>query len=188
MHAIEFEHWRDNLGTATMYESVLQRNLAGLNEFVERTRRQIEAQHPPSAHWLSRLRIHLRRTLDGASPKLSPGLTPQARCRVCEQGEKSAGWFVQTLAQKLEWEQFREWYRQSDGLCLPHLNHLLAGVADAQRRAWLADVAVEKFEANARDLGKALGRSNHRFHEELAAGSEGKAYRRAVEQFKGNDG
>ena len=186
MQGIEFEHWHDGLGTATMYESVLQGNLAGLNKFIERTRPQVEAAHSSWPQWLTRLRKRFHRTFDGAPRQLPFGLIPRARCRVCEMGTQCETWYIPVLAEKLVWEQFREWYRQSDGLCLPHLNGVLPLVPDPMWRAWLIELAVQKLGANASDLGEFLRKRNYRFHDELVTVSESTAFRRAVEQFTGN--
>ncbi|MCX7840480.1 MAG: DUF6062 family protein, partial [Anaerolineae bacterium] len=105
----EAEHWGDGLGTATMYESVLAQNLAGLDEFIRATRREIARARLP--FW-ARLRKHLPRALPF-------GIEPRAPCRVCELGAQGERALLDTFAQKIEWDEFRAWYRASDGLCLP---------------------------------------------------------------------
>lgn len=172
----EAEHWSDGLGTATMYESVLVQNLAGLDEFIRATRRDMACARLP--FW-TRLRKHLSRALP-------LGIAPRAPCRVCELGAQGERALVDTFAQKIEWDEFRAWYRASDGLCLPHLNAVLAHIANVDAQRFVVEVAIEKLEVNATALREYWRKRAGRFQPELLTEAERDAPRRAVEQIVGN--
>lgn len=172
----EAEHWGDGLGTATMYESVLAQNLAGLDELIRATRREIARARLPL--W-ARLRKHLPRALPF-------GIEPRAPCRVCELGAQGEHALLTTFASKIEWDEFRAWYRASDGLCLPHLNAVLEHITDVDARRFVIQVAIEKLETNAAALREYWRKHDYRFRNEPLTDAERDSPRRAVEQFVGN--
>lgn len=189
---IEYEHWHDGLGTATMYESVLQQNLDGLETFMQMTRQESVRQHSRSRAALAWLRALLGRALSQvavlsarAPARLPFGLVGRTRCRVCEQGEQTDRSFIRTFAEKLEWAQFRDWYRESEGLCMPHLNQVLSA-SDPEWRDFLVQVAVEKLAANAIALREALHRHESPLRAEPSGERERQGRRRAVAQLFGN--
>jgi len=178
----EAERWGDGLGTATMYESVLAQNLDGLDEFIRATRRAMARERSPIWRGIARV----VRRLGRATPALPFGVVPRAPCRVCELGAQGERALLETFAQKIGWDEFRAWYRASDGLCLPHLNATLERIADADARRFVIEVTLEKLEANAVALREYWRKHDYRFQDEPITDAERQAWRRAVEQFVGN--
>ena len=187
----EKEHWNDGMGTATMYESVLDQNLMGLDQFIKATRREIAHQRSPFMRGLARWGNQIKQALprlpiQGTTTARFPfGIVPCKLCRVCETGNRSVSASLDTFANKIEWDEFRDWYRASDGLCLPHLNAVLERIAEPALRRFVVEVAVEKLEENAAALREYLRKRDYRFKHEPLTAAERDSWRRAVEQFVG---
>ena len=188
----EKEQWGDGMGTATMYESVLEQNLAGLDQFIKATRREIGYHRSPLRRGLGRVGNRIQQALPrlpiqvATEPRFPFGIAPHGMCRVCESGSRSVNASLDNFAAKIQWDEFRAWYRASDGLCLPHLNAVLERIEDSESRRFVVEVAVEKLEANAAELREYWRKRDYRFQHEPLTAAERDSWRRAVEQFVGN--
>lgn len=109
--------WGDGLGTGIIYEDLIQRVHAALQNSSNNC-------HVPS------------------------GLLPRGRCRVCEIGEGSEQTYITWLLHACENTEFRGQYRDSDGLCLPHLRQALTLDEEGTDTAklFVIESAIEKMK------------------------------------------
>jgi len=143
-------------------------------------------QAPP---WLSVQRAHEALDAEQASTataELVGRLAPQAPCPACKQGAEMEVIYLDTLLQELLGEDgLLAAYRESAGLCLPHLRQALArlrseavfqALVDAQRAIW------QRLEA---DVSEFIRKSDARFRDE-PWGDERDAWLRAISAVAGS--
>ena len=113
---LELKDYHDAMGTAIMYESLVQQ----LKNQLDRVRAEAAQYQAPRRVRL--LRISWIRAKQAPAP-----LAPTAGCYVCEIGKTSAEYILEGLLEGLagEEEDMPRLYRSSDGLCLPHLDSAL---------------------------------------------------------------
>lgn len=183
--------WADGLGTGIIYEDLSTRALAGLEEFINAHERQ---PTPPRRHrtwnvwadrWCGR-KAHPfgGRAADGAFPA---GLKPQERCRVCEMLDEREATFLAWMIRGCAEAEFQGWYRESDGLCLPHLRQALvmAEREDPAVALFLARVSHEKLNRLTTQLREYLRKHSWQYHEEPISPEEHASWIRAVAFFAG---
>jgi hypothetical protein len=90
---------------------------------------------------------------------------------------------VNSLASALREGDFLGEYRQSHGLCLPHLKQLLPRL-DQKRQATVLDHQRRRMESLKNELSEFIRKSDYRFHDE-PIGGEGDSYKRAADMVKG---
>ena len=113
---LELKEYGDALGTAIMYESLIQQ----LNHPLDKIRDAVA--HPQPQERRRILRMPWIRARNNPDP-----LVPGAGCYVCEIGTMSAGFVLESLIDGLEGceADISELYQSSDGLCLSHLRTAL---------------------------------------------------------------
>jgi hypothetical protein len=191
LQQMEKSLWGGGLGTGIIYEDLATRALAGLEAYVNawepapdrphRWRRCVRRFGKLWKRWLWRpVAVHP----DGALP---PGLAPQQRCRACEITDSSErtnlAWLVKSCAQT----EFREWYRASDGLCLPHLRQALA-LAEREDPAvalFLAQTGYEKLTRLTMQLREYIRKHAWEYRDEPKLPEEQSSWVRAVAFFAG---
>jgi len=172
---IEREQHPDHLGSATVYE--------GLLEAVQR--RLDEARHdlrePTTQVSARRKRQEVRRVADTLSSR-SP-------CPVCESEEQredaEAGFFVETLFDPELGAEFRHLYEKSEGLCYRHLVGCLQRCAGPEQAAALLDLERLKWRALAAEVIQYARKHEHRHHQE-PFGNEIDAWARAARKLAGH--
>ena len=113
---LELKGYGDALGTAIMYESLIQQ----LKHHLDKIRDALAQTQPRKKRKFLRMPwIRARNTPDP--------LAPMGGCYVCEIGMMSAGFVLEGLIDGLEGREadISELYHSSDGLCLPHLRTAL---------------------------------------------------------------
>ena len=106
-----------------------------------------------------------------------------ARCPVCLAEEQVASNFRDSVEGHIEDEAFLGAWRASAGLCLPHLEALMAK-APGKARGLAVEIEGEKLEAIVRRLDEFLRKSDYRFAHE-PKGDEGKAWLDAARKAAG---
>lgn len=190
----EMGRCKDVLGTGTMYESVLLQNLRGLEQFIA----TLHADDSPTG-WLSRLGGKLKVTQPGSynhsttdtkeQVNLPFGLSPSGRCRVCEVRDEADEQALHTFAANIEQEKFVAAYRNSGGLCLPHLSAAInpaRGGAGNGVRDLLIKLTLEKLQEKARALRSLMGNYYRRSPKKPFALLGTRACRSLIEQFTGD--
>lgn len=190
----EIGRCKDVLGTGTMYESVLQQNLLGLERFIATLR----TDDSPIG-WLSRLGGKLRIAQPGSYDHLTAdteeqvnlpfGLIPRGPCRVCKVRDEGDERALHTLVANIEQEKFVAAYRDSGGLCLPHLGAALnpaRGGAGSVVRDLLIRLTLERLQEKARALRSLLGNYYRRSPKKPFALLRTRVCQSLIEQFTGD--
>jgi len=183
--------WADGLGTGIIYEDLATRALTGLEAYMRAHERQSAPSYGRGKWntWVDRWRERKIRLLaepsaDGAFPA---GLKPQERCRVCEMLEEREATFLAWMIQGCAEAEFQRWYRESDGLCLPHLRQALvmAEQEDPAVALFLACVSHEKLNQLTTQLREYLRKHSWQYHEEPMSPEERSSWIRVVAFFAG---
>jgi hypothetical protein len=188
---MEMERCKDVLGTATMYQSVLHQNMLGLEKFIA----SLDTGDTGTG-WLSRLGGRLRSAHPSGSnhpskeqkTNLPFGLALRKRCRVCRVSDESQQRTLHTFVDTIEQEEFIAAYRNSGGLCLPHLsalNHARDGAHSGVRKL-LIRLTLEKLEEKARSLRSLLRNYYRRCHNKPFYSLGTRTCQSAIEQFTGD--
>lgn len=170
----------DGLGTATVYDALLDRVLLRLGDARDRIREI----------WEPRKRRRRRRTPGSLGPHTAARLAPTAACVACEALRQYEEVVVFGLLDSLgpgeDRYRLTDRFERADGLCLPHFRQALglaeepkaaARLVEVQRRAW----------ARLRDEAEGFLRG----HRAAATGGivpepeEGPIWRRLAETFAG---
>jgi hypothetical protein len=189
VHAWQLQETEQNmfgggLGTGIVYEDLTRRALDGLRALSRDGNAFILHR------WCERVRTYLDRWfkpfLFRKRPiQFPPGLVSQAECPVCKTGRESEGWHVQSLAKHCDENEFRESFRASDGLCLPHFRAALEIADTNERRKFLIATAQEKTETLANQLSEFIHKSDWNYRDEPKLPEEQSSRIRAVEFFVG---
>jgi len=170
--ATTIEHCQS--GIALLYEHLLQDQIVSLRAFRNSVR-------PWS--WLSWLRAAwqtLRRR-----PDLLDVRRRRATCPACARLDLFfEQHFVATLVAHLGEEAFREGFRLSFGLCLPHLYQAIASHRDHPNLPVLLDLELQKLSSLRGELNEYLRKLDYRCLAE-PRGDEQTAWRRVIELFAG---
>lgn len=154
------------LGVAIAYESVLAR----VRPDVEKARASARSG------LVSGLAARLGRRRAGKSCDL---LHPDGRCPLCRERDETERLLIRTLEEGLaeSADDFRAAFRQSDGLCLPHLRLALCAIADAATADVLRAATFAHQERLMAHLREIVRKHDHRFRDEPSGGERGAAAR-----------
>lgn len=188
MQQMEQANWHDGMGTAIIYEDITARARAGLRSYLNRPALEEIDPHRRKSR---------RRTRRGSGSEegrartegLPRGLAPRERCRVCASGDEAESWLVETLVRACDQEEFRGWYRSSEGLCLPHLRQALAHAAykaHADIERLLAETAVDRLDRLAYNLKEYVRKESYENRSEPKLETEQRAWIDGVAFFAGN--
>ena len=120
-----------------------------------------------------------------ATANLVETLGPQTTCPVCVAVEKSEDYFLTALVNHLPGpDGLEEYYRQSDGLCLPHLRKVLARVSDETTYNALIAAQMTVWTDLRAHLAEFIRKKDHRFTGEKI-GEEGDSWLRGIEAVSG---
>jgi hypothetical protein len=120
------------------------------------------------------------KSLTGPSPSVPD---PKTDCPACRVQAENLDLVLDALRSALRAADFAADYRQSDGLCLPHLRLALAK-ADKKAAAVLISHQCEKLTGLKAELAEFIRKNDYRFKDE-PMGSEGDSYKRGAEFVAG---
>lgn len=184
LQRIEAHRYGDGLGNAILYEDLLQRVIPALEAMVP------GPGAAPEPIW-RRLARALGRVAPAEGHKeAAPGLQGRQRCRVCRLAEDTACAYADWLIEGLAEAEIREIYRNSDGLCLPHLRLVLARGRSRSPEAiqWLAEETVRRLRALLACLREYIRKHDWNHRHEPMRPEERRAWIRAVAFFAGEEG
>ena len=175
---VEPEAFGDGMGTATLYDWLMDHLLRTIDwnpsSIILRGRR-----------WFATKR---QKSVNPRAQALIKQLTQGDSCCLCRQlgdYERVLVWGLQRFMSHAHGDDvFRDLYRKSWGLCLPHFRMVLFRVEDDSTLDILIDVQRERMEALSVDLKEYLRKHDYRFvHEPY--GSERDSWIRVIALFVG---
>jgi hypothetical protein len=120
-----------------------------------------------------------------ATAQVVATLEPQSACPICVYVDKTEAHYLADLLTYLPGpDGLATLFPTSDGLCLPHFRLALAQVSQAATFALLVEVQATIWQRLSGELAEFIRKNDHRFARE-EIGSEGDAWRRAVEALSG---
>ncbi len=167
----------DGMSTATLYYDLLQHLLGEMDGTLPlpapRRRSRLRRRGGPVANSCARLREIV---------------TPRGECLACRDCRSAEETFAWALTRSLSSEEpdgaFRDLFRRSAGLCLPHFRLALLRVEDQSARDLLVDVQLEKMGCLLAELAEYLRKHDYRYAHE-PYGSEADAWIRAAALLTG---
>jgi len=172
---VEREQHPDHLGSATVYESLLEAVQRRLDEARREVRKSVS---PPSAR---RRRQNVRRVVDS--------FLPRSQCPACDseaqREDAEAGFLVETLFDPELGPELKQLYENSDGLCYRHLIGCLRRCASPEQAAELLDLERPKWRLLAAEVVDYARKHEHRYHQE-PFGDEIDAWARAARKLAGH--
>lgn len=166
------------LGMSIIYQDVLKTVLKRFS--VEKTPLN---KIPAISWWMQRMPAKLTTVLE----KIQEAAKPRETCPACLQRERAAQMALSTLANEISEVELQEAFRQSDGLCLPHLRQICAQMRDGASLDILLQVEREKLEHLYAELATFIRKSDYHFLKD-GFGAEGNAWRRAAILVAGGAG
>jgi len=120
--------------------------------------------------------------------RLREVVTPRGECRACRDcrsAEETFAWaFTRSLSSGESDGVFRDLFRKSGGLCLPHFRLALLRVEDESARDLLVEVQRQKMGHLLAELAEYLRKHDYRYAHE-PYGLEADAWIRAIALFTG---
>jgi hypothetical protein len=110
-------------------------------------------------------------------------LGPVADCPACKIEEATLERIIDSMASALRDQSFITEFKQSRGLCIPHLRRLLPSL-DMEKQAVVLSHQISCMESLKDELAEFIRKSDYRFREEVI-GIEGDAYKRAADMIQG---
>jgi hypothetical protein len=108
-------------------------------------------------------------------------------CLFCKQEREAGSRYLSVFWDSFAEPEFRAAYKNSAGLCLPHLSDVLAAGRPSGPAEELVSLEKEKLGALARELHEFLRKHDYRFSGE-GFREEGDSWVRAIEKFIGQEG
>ena len=118
-----------------------------------------------------------------AGSDLVEGLNPAAACPACRIEQVTVERVIDSVTAALRDQDFVDEFKQSSGLCIPHLQRLLPRL-DGKRQAVVLSHQRERMESLKTELAEFIRKCDYRFRDEVI-GKEGDSYRRAADMIKG---
>jgi Family of unknown function (DUF6062) len=115
--------------------------------------------------------------------QLAAALDPVLDCPVCQIEQGALERIIDSLVTLIHDRNFLAEYRQSDGLCFPHLKRLLPNL-DKKQQAVILDLQCTCLENLNGELLEFIRKSDYRFRDEVI-GKEGDSYKRAADMITG---
>jgi hypothetical protein len=121
----------------------------------------------------------------GMDPGMEPtdALITAKRCPACQIEDETLDRVIKSLANAMRDQDFLSDFKQSDGLCIPHLARLLGSV-DEKRQSAAITHQLACMETLRKELGEFIRKSDYRYRDEMM-GKEGDSYKRAADMLKG---
>ncbi len=172
VHGRMMRESRDALGTAIVHRDVLTT-----------LTRQLSAAifHPPSVGARLRHAIRGGRTLHGPT---DDALVPQRACPGCLRWEIIDRLHSSEMAKRLIDGELFEAFRDSAGMCVPHLRRILRLMPDPASYERIRDAQLAIWERLAAELDEFIRKQDYRFTHE-PGGPESNSWARAVDLISG---
>ncbi len=164
------------LGVAKLYAATLEQVLSVLEQTAL-------ADVPQST--FSRLFNSSERRVDSA--RLAEQLEPTADCMICERIDEREAEYIGIFSQYALDSRFQAAFTQSDGLCLPHLRHLLRTTQDAAAVEYIIASHHTIWTQLKTEVESFARKQNYERLDELTA-SEGSSWTRAIARMGGEKG
>jgi len=172
---VEREQHPDHLGSATVYEGLLE----AVQRRLEKARHRL--REPTTQVSPRRKRQQVRRVADT--------LSSSSPCPACESEEQredaEVGFLVDTLFDPQLGPELKEFYEKSEGLCYRHLVGCLQRCASPDQAAELLDLERPKWHSLAAEVVDYARKHEHRYHQE-PFGDEIDAWARAARKLAGH--
>lgn len=137
---------------------------------------QIEAQSAPLKAGFAWLR--------GRTSALADALEPVGPCLACEKLNESEAMYVEMMAEHIHDSRLQEVYRQSEGLCLPHVRQVLRQMKNARDSEALLTIQRVIWERIKAELEEYI-RKNQAENLGEPVGKEGDAWQRVISVMSG---
>jgi hypothetical protein len=115
--------------------------------------------------------------------QLANALDRTKSCPACRIEEDTLDRIISSLVAALREPNFIIGFRESGGLCLPHLKRLLP-MLDRKQQTNVLNHQCARLESLKGELAEFIRKSDYRFRDEVI-GSEGDSYKRAADMVKG---
>ena len=176
-HAWQLPDQRDALGLAITYADIIKnlgRQLGGFDPESRRTR---------LPRWLFRLLRDWR-------GRLWPGrvFADPKPCPVCVEQFRAERRYAATFADHAGDEMLMARYRECDGLCLPHLQLVIASSAEKSAAELIAGAEVERWRELRELLDEIIRKADYRFNQEAITAEERAALTRVLAIVGGDRG
>jgi hypothetical protein len=114
-------------------------------------------------------------------------LPSRAQCPACERRAETQNLALKSLIDALEERdvQMTDALKTSDGLCLPHLRHVLESMRSRHAFDMLVAITQDQLSALILELDEFVRKSDHRFRHEKISESERESWRRALQRVVG---
>jgi Family of unknown function (DUF6062) len=126
---------------------------------------------------------HVKENEKDGSGKLVSALDAEADCPACLIEQATLERVIDSLVTALRDEDFVREYKQSGGLCFPHLQKLLPYM-DSNQQAKILSHQWECMESLKDELAEFIRKSDYRFRDDVI-GREGDSYKRAADMVNG---
>ncbi|HEY3229453.1 MAG TPA: DUF6062 family protein [Roseiflexaceae bacterium] len=176
VHGRMLREARDALGTAIIHRDVIMSVAETLGAL---------AYRPTSLG--DRLRQAIGGEWTGGTNGRVDALTPQQPCPACARRQRTDQIYVDALLQHLGDDDLLPRFRDSAGLCLPHLRLALERALDAATFERLRDAQTTIWQRLVGELDEFIRKHDHRFAAE-PPGDERTAWSRAVDLVSGQFG
>ena len=120
---------------------------------------------------------------NGAESNLVIAFNAGTRCPACQIEEDTTLRVLDSMGKALHDQDFIQEFKQSNGLCLPHLKRILP-MLDTKRRNFVLLQQEACLERLKTELAEFIRKNDYRFRDE-AIGKEGDSYKRAADMIKG---
>ncbi len=115
--------------------------------------------------------------------QLANALNPASACPACRVEDTTLDRVIDAMVVSLRDQDFVAEFKQSNGLCIPHLKRLLPSL-DGKRQAVILGHQRTCMEELKSELAEFIRKSDYRFRDE-GIGKEGDSYKRAADMIQG---
>jgi hypothetical protein len=172
---VESREWPDHMGSATIFESLL-----------EAARRRLTDALPSLRHSPAPAKARGRQRIAG---RIADGLRPRRPCPVCqsetERESSFQGFFISTLFDTALGQEMKALYLDSEGLCYRHLVGCLEHCAAPEQIRELIEIEQRKLSTLVSEVSDYLRKHEHRYRSE-PFGEEIDAWARAARKLAGH--
>ena len=106
-------------------------------------------------------------------------------CPACEQREDVFDRSLRELGRSLGEAKMRSAMDQSDGLCFPHLTHILEFVQDTEDVDFLLTLTKEKLETRQSEMAEVIRKNDHQYKDEKITLDEALAWKKVISMISG---
>lgn len=182
MLRVEQEDLGMTLGNTIIYESLIHLLSLKVHDVS-----LLVAEQRARSDWIYRLFGWLGLNPPDWPSKRQGLLAAQKICRVCELSHEMAKHYGNVLVEMMSYEEFQDLYRQSDGICLPHLRVILQNVPLCSGLEHLLGITEERLKKLDHDLGELGRKYGVQYQGETVSTDEALSVERAIAFLTGSD-